>query len=145
MLDGLLKEKYTLYISGDNIATSTLEVKASASGEEVLIIADRPTVGLKGQVFWADTEEPVRNALVSRSWYPWELTPYDLSLTLDRFKTKTDAQGNFAFSNMTQERYQLHQRHSIVDVCPYKRECFFRFCCKIAECRSNDCVSRSAQ
>ncbi len=30
-----------------------------------------------------------------------------MSLTLDRFETETDAQGNFAFSNLTQERYQL--------------------------------------
>ncbi len=78
VLDGLLKEKYTLYISGDNIATSTLEVKASASDEKVLIIADRPTVALTGQVFWSDTGEPVQNALVSRSWYPWELNPYNI-------------------------------------------------------------------
>ena len=30
-----------------------------------------------------------------------------MSLTLDRFETEIDAQGHFAFSNLTQERYQL--------------------------------------
>lgn len=109
-LDGLFEEKYNLYISGDGIAATAIDVKASANGEEVFIVADRPTVGIKGQVFWADTDKPVQNALVSRSWYPWELSQYDMSLTLDRFETETDAQGKFSFSNLTQERYQLHIR-----------------------------------
>ena len=109
-LDGLLEEKYILYIAGDSIAATQINVKAAANGKEVLIVADRPTVGLKGQVLWADTGKPVQNALVSRSWYPWELSIYDMSLTLDRFETETDAQGKFAFSNLTQERYQLHIR-----------------------------------
>ena len=112
VLEGLFEEKYKLYIAGDGIAAATLEVKASANGEEVFIVADRPTVGIKGQVFWAETGEPVQNALVSRSWYPWELSQYDMSLTLDRFETETDAdaEGKFSFSNLTQERYQLHIR-----------------------------------
>jgi hypothetical protein len=110
MLDGLFEEKYTFYVAGDGIAATGINVKASANGEEAFIIADRPVVGIKGQVLWADIGEPVRNAVISRSWYPWELSQYDMSLTLDRFKTETDAQGKFAFSNLTQERYQLHIR-----------------------------------
>ena len=110
VLDGLFEEKYRLYIAGDGIAATQINVKVTANGKEVFIIADRPTVGIKGQVLWADTGEPVRNAVISRSWYPWELSQYDMSLTLDRFKTETDAQGKFAFSNLTQERYQLHIR-----------------------------------
>ncbi len=110
VLNGLFEEKYRLYIAGDGIAATEIDVKASANGEEVFIVADRPTVELKGQVLWAETGKPVENALVSRSWYPWELSQYDMSLTLDRFETETDAQGNFVFSNLTQERYQLHIR-----------------------------------
>ncbi len=110
VLDGLFEEKYRLYIAGDGIAATQINVKAAANGKEGFIVANRPTVGLKGQVLWADTGEPVRNALVSRAWYPWELSQYDMSLTLDRFETETDAQGKFAFSNLTQERYQLHIR-----------------------------------
>ena len=110
MLDGLFEEKYTFYVAGDGIAATGINVKASANSEEAFIIANRPVVGLKGQVLWADTGKPVQNALVSRSWYPWELSKYDMSLTLDRFETETDAQGKFAFSNLTQERYQLHIR-----------------------------------
>ena len=110
VLDGLFEEKYRLYIAGDSIAATQINVKVTANGKEVFIVADRPTVGIKGQVLWADTGEPVRNALVSRAWYPWELSQYDMSLTLDRFETETEAQGKFAFSNLTQERYQLHIR-----------------------------------
>lgn len=110
VLDGLFEEKYKLYIVGDGIAASDMGVKASANEGEVLIVADKPTLGIRGQVLWADTGEPVQNALVSRSWYPWELSRYDMSLTLDRFETETDAQGRFSFSNLTQKRYQLHIR-----------------------------------
>ena len=110
MLDGLFEEKYTFYVAGDGIAATGINVKASANSEEAFIIANRPVVGLKGQVLWTDTGKPVQNALVSRAWYPWELSKYDMSLTLDRFETETDAQGKFAFSNLTQERYQLHIR-----------------------------------
>jgi len=110
VLEGLFEEKYKLYIIGDSIAATEMEAKASANGREVFIVADKPTVGLKGQVLWADTGEPVQHALVLRSWYPWELSKYDMSLTLDRFETETDAQGRFSFSNLTQERYQLYIR-----------------------------------
>ncbi len=110
VLDGLFEEKYKLYIVGDHIAATETDVKASANGNEVLIVADRPTVALYGQVLWTDTGEPVQNALISRSWYPWELSRYDMSLTLDRFETESDAQGRFAFTNLTQSRYNLHIR-----------------------------------
>ncbi len=110
VLDGLFEEKYKLYIVGNRFAATETDVKASANGNEVLIVADRPTVALYGQVLWTDTGEPVKNALISRSWYPWELSRYDMSLTLDRFETESDAQGRFAFTNLTQERYNLHIR-----------------------------------
>ena len=110
VLEGLFEEKYRLYIVGDGIAATEMNTKASANGRKVFIVADKPTVELKGQVLWADTGEPVQHALVSRSWYPWELSKYDMSLTLDRFETETDAQGRFSFSNLTQERYQLRIR-----------------------------------
>ncbi len=110
VLDGLFEEEYKLYIMGDNIAVTETDVKASADGDEILIVADRLTVALNGQVLWSDTGEPVENALISRSWYPWELSRYDMSLTLDRFETESDAQGRFAFTNLTQGRYNLHIR-----------------------------------
>ncbi|MDE0638057.1 MAG: carboxypeptidase-like regulatory domain-containing protein [Candidatus Poribacteria bacterium] len=110
VLDGLFEEKYKLYIMGTGITATEMNVKASTDSEEVLIVADKPTLGIKGQVLWEATGEPVQNALVSRSWYPWELSQYDMSLTLDRFETETDAQGRFSFSNLTQERYNLRIR-----------------------------------
>ena len=74
------------------------------------MIADRPTGILQGQVLWADTSEPVHNAVVSRSWYPWELNPSDLSITLDRFAVETDTEGTFRFDNLTEKPYQLSIR-----------------------------------
>ena len=110
MLDGLFEEAYTLYITGDGVAATKTDVKASANKDEILIVADRPMVKIKGKVVWAGTNKPVQNALVSRAWYPWELSQYDMSLTLDRFETETDAKGRFSFSNLTQGRYQLQIR-----------------------------------
>lgn len=124
-LDGLFEEKYKLYIVGNGIAASKMDVKASATNKEVFIIADKPTLGIKGQVLWAETGKPVQNALVSRSWYPWELSQYDMSLTLDRFETETDAQGRFSFPNLTQERYELHI-HAIQSVFEKEMETYQR-------------------
>ncbi len=110
VVEGLFAEKYTLYISGNGISATRIDVDTSTNTEERLIIADRPTAILQGQVLWADTGEPVRNAVVSRSWYPWELHPSDMSMTLDRFEVETDAHGKFKFGNLTETRYQLHIR-----------------------------------
>ena len=108
VVDGLFAEKYTIYIVGNGISATGVDVDASADAEARLIVADRPTTVLHGQILWADTGEPVRNAVVSRSWYPWELHPHDMSMTLDRFEVETDTHGNFEFSNLTDARYQLH-------------------------------------
>ena len=110
IVDGLFSGTYTLYIVGDGISATAINVEASANNEEVFIIADRPGSTLQGQVFWADTAEPVRNAAISRSWYPWELNPSDMSMTLDRFEVETDADGEFKFGNLTEKPYQLHIR-----------------------------------
>ena len=109
-IDGLFAEKYSLYISGDGISAAHIDVDAATHTEELLIVADRPTATLKGHVLWADTGEPVRNAIVSRSWYPWELHPSDMAMTLDRFQVETDTHGEFGFSDLTETRYQLHIR-----------------------------------
>ena len=109
-IDGLFEEKYTVYVVGDGIAAASVEVDASAQTKNVLIVADAPTKTVQGYIYWADTGEPVRNALVTRSWYPWELEPYDMSLTLERFESETDAHGHFQFENVTEGRYQLRIR-----------------------------------
>lgn len=109
-VDGLFAEKYTLYITGDGISATRVDVDALTNTEQRLIVADRSTATLQGQVLWADTGDPVHNAVVSRSWYPWELHPSDMSMTLDRFKTETDTHGKFKFSNLTEARYQLYIR-----------------------------------
>ena len=109
-VDGLFSEKYIFYIVGDSISATGIDVDASLDSKEILIVADQPTAMLQGQVLWADTRKPVRNAVVSRSWYPWELHPQDMSMTLDRFETETDAEGKFRFDNLTETRYQLYIR-----------------------------------
>ena len=109
-INGLFAEKYTLYIVGDGISATGIDVNAAANTEALSITADQPLTTLQGQVLWADTEEPVSNAVVSRAWYPWELHPFDMSMTLDRFEVETDTDGKFQFSNLTEARYQLHIR-----------------------------------
>ena len=109
-VDGLFSGIYTFYIVGDGISATAINVEASVNDKEVFIIADRPGRMLQGQVLWADTDEPVPNAIVSRSWYPWELNPYDMSMTLDRFEAETEANGKFKFDNLTEKPYQLHIR-----------------------------------
>lgn len=109
-VDGLFSGTYTFYIVGDGISATAINVEASPNSEAVSIIADRPTSTLQGHVRWADTGEPVHNAVVSRSWYPWELNPSDLSMTLDRFEVETDTDGNFKFDNLTEKPYQLYIR-----------------------------------
>lgn len=124
-IDGLFAERYTLYIVGDGISATSVDVDASASPEGVHVLADQPTTTLRGQILWADTGEPAPNAVVSRAWYPWELHPHDISMTLDRFELVTDTHGNFEFSNLTDARYQLHIRavHAVhdADTGRYKR------------------------
>ena len=110
IIDGLFAEKYTFYILGDGISAAHIDVDASTKPDALLIVADQPTATLQGQVRWADTHEPVPNAVVSRSWYPWELHPSDMSMTLDRFEVETDAHGKFKFVDLTETRYQLHIR-----------------------------------
>lgn len=109
-IEGLFAEKYALYIVGDGISGTSIDVDASANLEGIHVVADRPTTMLRGQVRWADTDEPVPDAVVSRSWYPWELHPHDMSMTLDRFEVVTDTHGNFEFSDLTDARYQFHIR-----------------------------------
>lgn len=110
IIDGLFPGTYTFYIVGDNLSATAINAEASTNSKEVFILADRPGTTLQGQVLWADTDEPVPNAIVSRSWYPWELNPSDMSMTLDRFEIETDADGRFKFDNLTIKPYQLHIR-----------------------------------
>lgn len=109
-VDGLFSGLYRLYIVGDGISATAINMEASPNSKGVSIIADRPTSTLQGQVRWADTGEPVPNAVVSRSWYPWELNSSDMSMTLDRFEVETDTDGKFKFDNLTEKPYQLYIR-----------------------------------
>ena len=109
-VDGLFSGTYTFYIVGEGISATAINVEASANSEAAFMIADRPTSTLQGQVRWADTDEPVPNAVVSRSWYPWELNLYDMSMTLDRFTVESDTDGKFKFDNLTEKPYQLYIR-----------------------------------
>ena len=117
IVDGLFSGTYMLCIVGEGISATAINAEASPNSKTVFIIADRPESTLQGQVLWADTSEPVPNAVVSRSWYPWELNPSDMSMTLDRFEVETDTNGKFKFENLTEKHYQLHIRavHAVFD------------------------------
>lgn len=118
VVEGLFAEKYSCYIVGDGISATRIDVDAAMCPEQVSVIVDQPTTTLQGQVFWADTGDPVHNAVVSRAWYPWELHPSDMSMTLDRFEVETDAHGTFKFCNLTEAQYLLHIRavHAVFEV-----------------------------
>ncbi len=107
VLDGLFGGEYKAFITASNFTSIGMNVEAGENDDGILVVADRPTRSLMGQVMWSDTGEPVENAVVVRSWYPWDLDRYDMSLTLDRFETETDAEGKFVFSGLTQGRYAL--------------------------------------
>ncbi len=110
VLDGLFGGEYKLFITASNFTSIGMNVEAGENNDGILVVADRPTRSLMGKVMWSDTGEPVNNAVVIRSWYPWDLNRYDMSLTLDRFETETDAEGKFVFSGLTQGRYSLFIR-----------------------------------
>ena len=101
----------------EGISATAINAEASTHSKTVFITADRPGTTLQGQVLWADTSEPAPNAVVSRSWYPWELNSSDMSMTLDRFEVETATNGNFKFDNLTDQPYQLHIRavHAVLD------------------------------
>ena len=114
-IEGLPKERYILCVVGNNISATGIEVDATLGSQEVIVFVNRMSSVLRGRVLWADTKEPVVGALVSRSWYPWELEIYDLpSMVLHRFEVETDEKGAFKFSNLSQGRYIL--QISYVDV-----------------------------
>lgn len=108
VVDGLFSGEYVFYIVGDRISATRIEVETSVNAGPVLIVADQPTTTLHAQVLWADTGEPVREAVVSRAWYPWELDTADMTMTLDRFAAETGPDGKFSFYGLTAARYQLH-------------------------------------
>ena len=110
VVDGLLQKIHLLYHRRRHLGNTYGCGRIDTYRKERLIVADRPTATLQGQVLWADTGDPVHNAVISRSWYPWELHPSDMSMTLDRFETETDTHGKFKFSNLTEARYQLYIR-----------------------------------
>ncbi len=110
IVDGLFSGTYAFYIVGDGISATAVNVEATANSQEISIIANRPASTLHGQLRWADTDEPVSSAVISRSWYPWELNPTDMSMTLDRFEVETNTNGEFQFDNLTENPYQLYIR-----------------------------------
>ena len=107
VLDGLFEGEYTLFITGSDFTSNGMKVEASENRTDIFVVADKPTKSIMGKVIWSDSDEPVKNAIVVRSWYPWDLNRFDMSLTLDRFETRTDVEGRFAFSGLKQAPYIL--------------------------------------
>ena len=93
---------------GSGLSAVSTEVDLLLSERpDAVVFVGQPTVSLRGQVLWADTQKPLAEALVRRSWYPWELEIHDLSSSLERFEAHTDAQGVFDFTNVTPGDYLL--------------------------------------
>ncbi|MCD6505203.1 carboxypeptidase regulatory-like domain-containing protein [Candidatus Poribacteria bacterium] len=105
-IDGIPAGGYQIYVLGEGISATGIDLEVTSENQSVDIFVERKSAKLRGHVLWANTRKPVSGALVSRSWYPWELEPYDLSsMVMSRFETKTDESGYFEFSDLTQGRY----------------------------------------
>ncbi|RLE63922.1 MAG: hypothetical protein DRJ47_08835 [Thermoprotei archaeon] len=107
-IEGLSGAKYRLYVVGDGLRASGITVDLISGDKEINLFVKPSSAHLHGQVLWADSKEPIREALVRRSWYPWELEPYDLTASFRRFEVSTDEQGRFEFKNVMEgNRYTL--------------------------------------
>lgn len=106
-LQELTREKYTLYVVGKGFAAVGTSADLSSGETQVTLFIAQPSVQFRGRVLWADTQEPVVEALVRRSWYPWELEIYDLSLSMERFEATTNSQGEFEFDYVTPGTYDV--------------------------------------
>ena len=79
--------------------------------KEVNIFVKSSIANLTGRLLWANTKEPVKDAIILRSWYPWELEPYYRLVDFQQFDVNTNAQGVFEFQNVFEGgRYLLEIR-----------------------------------
>ena len=110
VLDGLFEGKYTLYLVGEGISATGLDVVGSSECERSANRSGRAN----GSTTRTDSLGRYCTACAQRCRLAFmvsmELSRYDMSMTLDRFETETDAQGQFAFGNLTEGRYQLRIR-----------------------------------
>ncbi len=116
LVQGIPSDRYDLYIVGDGIGATSTTVDLTFGDDEVTLVA-RPIVELHGRILWADTQQPVVDASVLRSWYPWDLEDIGFSLPLlQQFTVETDRKGEFRFSNLTEGRYILQITYADVSL-----------------------------
>ena len=107
-IDGLARVAYSLYVVGEGLAPTNIRVDLTEGSKEVNIFVKSSMGTLSGRLLWANSKEPVKNALIYRSWYPWELEPYNMLGDFQRFEVSTNEYGAFEFQNVFEgERYVL--------------------------------------
>ena len=111
-IDGLAKVAYSLYVVGEGLAPTNVRVDLTNGDTEVNIFVKSSIKNLTGRLLWANTKEPVKNAIILRSWYPWELEPYHMLGDFQKFDANTNAHGVFEFQNVFEGgRYLLEIRY----------------------------------
>ena len=110
-IEGLARAAYGLYVVGEGLAPTNIRVDLTDGDKEVNIFVKSSIANLTGRLLWANTKEPVKDAIILRSWYPWELEPYYRLVDFQQFDVNTNAQGVFEFQNVFEGgRYLLEIR-----------------------------------
>ncbi len=110
-IEGLSRVVYRLYVVGEGLAPTNIRVDLTEGDKEINIFVKSSIANLSGRLLWANSKEPVKNTLIRRSWFPWELEPNSMLGDFTRFEVSTNEQGIFAFQNVFEsKRYVLEAR-----------------------------------
>ena len=110
-IDGLARAVYRLYVVGESLVPTNIRVDLTEGGKDVNVFVKSSNANLTGRLLWANTKEPIKDAIILRSWYPWELEPYYMLRDFQQFEVNTNEDGIFVFKNVFEgERYILGVR-----------------------------------
>lgn len=110
-IEGLSNITYRLYVVGEGLEPTNIRVDLTEGDKEVNIFVKSSIANLSGRLLWADSKRPVKNVLIRRSWFPWELEPNSMLGDFTRFEVSTNEQGIFTFQNIFEgKRYVLAAR-----------------------------------
>ena len=110
-IEGISSTVYRLYVVGEGLEPTDIRVDLTEGDKEVNIFVKSSIANLSGRLLWANSKKPVKNVLIRRSWYPWELEPNSMLGDFTRFEVSTNEQGIFTFQNVfAGKRYVLEAR-----------------------------------
>ena len=110
-IEGLARTDYRLYVVGEGLAPTNIRVDLTNGDKDVNIFVKSSIANLTGRLLWANTKEPVKDAIILRSWYPWELEPYYRLGDFQKFDININAHGVFKLQDVFEGgRYLLEIR-----------------------------------